>query len=181
MGRLLVSRVLVGIGLVSYSAHLWHKPLLSFARHRSLTEPNDFVVASLVVLTFGLAYLTWRYVEMPFRQKEIVTKSGLWKFALVLSVVVAVSTASLQLISSDPRSAIVSNMEKLYRLRTCFLSKARLLKRFCRINVTWSKVHLFSGIRNNPGLLSDMYCMETVSLLKRGSLSGNTQWVWSAV
>jgi peptidoglycan/LPS O-acetylase OafA/YrhL len=60
-----------------------------------LTEPNDFVVASLVVLTFGLAYLTWRYVEMPFRRKEIVTKSGLWKFALVSAVVVAVSTASL--------------------------------------------------------------------------------------
>lgn len=74
VGRLLSGKVLVAIGLVSYSAYLWHQPLLAFARHRSLAEPNGFVIASLVLSTFVLAYVTWRYVERPFRQQGLVSK-----------------------------------------------------------------------------------------------------------
>lgn len=120
VGRLLVSRVLVGVGLVSYSAYLWHQPLLSYARHRSLTEPNDLVTTSLIVLTFGLAYLTWRYVETPFRRGNIVTKNVLWRFSSASVVVIAVSAASLQLIHWDSQSGIPSDVQRLYRFRTCF-------------------------------------------------------------
>jgi peptidoglycan/LPS O-acetylase OafA/YrhL len=38
-GRLLGNQVLVGIGLISYSAYLWHQPLFAFARHRNIEEP----------------------------------------------------------------------------------------------------------------------------------------------
>ncbi len=34
VGKLLGSRAFVGIGLVSYSAYLWHQPILAFAKHR---------------------------------------------------------------------------------------------------------------------------------------------------
>jgi PAS domain S-box-containing protein len=137
VGRLLASRVLVGVGLVSYSAYLWHQPLLAFAHHRSMTGPDDVVIASLIVLTFGLAYLTWRYVEVPFRRKDIVTKSQLWRFALASAVVMAISTSTLQLTSSDPQGSIVSNMEKLYRFRTCFFGQSQtfetLLQNDCHL------------------------------------------------
>jgi peptidoglycan/LPS O-acetylase OafA/YrhL/PAS domain-containing protein len=122
VGGWLVSRGLVDVGLVSYSAYLWHQPLLSFARHRSLTEPSDLVIASLVVLTFGLAYLTWRYVETPFRRKDIVTKGVLWRCSLASVVVIAISAGSLQLIPSNPPGEIPSEVAKLYRLRTCFFA-----------------------------------------------------------
>lgn len=137
VGRLLTSRVLVGIGLVSYSAYLWHQPLLSFARHRSLTEPNDFMIASLVVLTFGLAYLTWRYVEVPFRRKDIVTKGVLWRCSLASAVVIAASAGSLQLILSNPQGTIPLEVQKLYRFRTCFFSLGQtfetLLQNHCHV------------------------------------------------
>jgi PAS domain S-box-containing protein len=137
VGRLLTNRVLVGIGLVSYSAYLWHQPLLSFARHRSLTGPSDFVVAGLVVLTFGLAYLTWRYVEVPFRRKDIVTKGVLWRCSLASAVVIAASAGSLQLSPSDSQGKMPAEIEKLYRFRTCFFSQSQtfetLLQNQCHL------------------------------------------------
>ena len=36
--KLLSLKFIVGIGLISYSAYLWHQPLLAFARHRLLGE-----------------------------------------------------------------------------------------------------------------------------------------------
>lgn len=60
---------LVAIGLISYSTYLWHQPLLAFARLRSLTDPNPWIMAGAVILSFVLAYLTWRFVEQPFRRR----------------------------------------------------------------------------------------------------------------
>lgn len=119
VGRLLVSRVLVGVGLVSYSAYLWHQPLLSFARHRSFTKPNDVVIALIVVLTFGLACITWRYVERPFRQTNTVMKKSVWRFSFASAAVLSVCAIGLQLTTAEPQSRLRSDSDVLYRLHTC--------------------------------------------------------------
>ncbi len=61
-------RPCVWIGLVSYSAYLWHQPVLVFARKKLGMDLSPEVAAALCVLTFALAYLSWRFVEQPFRQ-----------------------------------------------------------------------------------------------------------------
>jgi peptidoglycan/LPS O-acetylase OafA/YrhL len=70
VARILSTRPLVGIGLISYSAYLWHQPLFAFARALSIEAPPWSVMAALSLLTFALAYLTWRFVERPFRQRK---------------------------------------------------------------------------------------------------------------
>ena len=60
---------LVGIGLISYSAYLWHQPLFAFARLRSMSEPGELLMASLAAASLALAWVTWRYVEQPFRRR----------------------------------------------------------------------------------------------------------------
>lgn len=69
-GRFLSMPICVGIGLVSYSAYLWHQPLFAFARITSIEHPHTIVFVGLAVLTFVLAYLTWRYIEAPFRNRR---------------------------------------------------------------------------------------------------------------
>ncbi|SHH18264.1 Peptidoglycan/LPS O-acetylase OafA/YrhL, contains acyltransferase and SGNH-hydrolase domains [Cognatiyoonia sediminum] len=69
VGRFLSVRPMVQIGLISYSAYLWHQPLFAFARVRSLEDPSHMTMGALAVLTLGLAYLTWKFVEQPFRKK----------------------------------------------------------------------------------------------------------------
>lgn len=69
-GRLLSMRGPVGIGLISYSAYLWHQPLFAFARLRSPHEPSLWLMAGLSLLAFLLAALSWKFIEQPFRHRS---------------------------------------------------------------------------------------------------------------
>ena len=70
--RALSLRPVVFVGLISYSAYLWHQPLFAFARAASLAPPSGAAMALLSVLTLVLAWLSWRFVEVPFRKPGVV-------------------------------------------------------------------------------------------------------------
>lgn len=65
--RFLSAHAVVMIGLISYSAYLWHNPLFALARVTSEGEPGPLAMTLLSILSLGLAWLTWRFVEGPFR------------------------------------------------------------------------------------------------------------------
>jgi peptidoglycan/LPS O-acetylase OafA/YrhL len=65
--KLLATRGLVAIGLISYPLYLWHWPLLSFIRIVNGTAPSPAALALAVLLSFGLAWLTYLLVEKPLR------------------------------------------------------------------------------------------------------------------
>lgn len=85
IGKVLGTSAFVGIGLISYSAYLWHQPLFAFARHRSVDEPGGGVYAVLSVLALALAYLTWRFVEKPFRDRTWISAANIFKTAAAFS------------------------------------------------------------------------------------------------
>ncbi len=63
-------RVPVAIGLVSYSAYLWHFPIFALTRIALDHMPSPGAMAGLVALSLALASLTWWLVEQPFRRRE---------------------------------------------------------------------------------------------------------------
>jgi peptidoglycan/LPS O-acetylase OafA/YrhL len=69
VGKLLGNPLFVGIGLISYSAYLWHQPLLAFARLRFLGEIPTTTSVLIALLSLPIAFLSWRFIERPFRQK----------------------------------------------------------------------------------------------------------------
>ena len=85
-GKILGSRLLVGVGLVSYSAYLWHQPILAFARHRSLDGVAPAMMSALIVLTMVLAYLSWQFVEKPFRNRARFGRTQIFVFAITGSL-----------------------------------------------------------------------------------------------
>ena len=68
--KLLSMKGFVGIGLISYSAYLWHQPLFAFARIRSLEHPSLLIMSALSAASILFAYVSWRYIEKPFRKKS---------------------------------------------------------------------------------------------------------------
>jgi peptidoglycan/LPS O-acetylase OafA/YrhL len=65
---------LVAIGLISYSAYLWHQPVFAFARHYLTVPPPWQLMIFLVFVSFFLAFLTWRFIERPFRSASKVSR-----------------------------------------------------------------------------------------------------------
>jgi peptidoglycan/LPS O-acetylase OafA/YrhL len=83
---LLVWRPMVWIGLISYPLYLWHWPLLTYARILAGETPAIHVRWMLLVLSFLLAWLTWRYVERPLRARTR-SRAVIWGLCLAMVLV----------------------------------------------------------------------------------------------
>lgn len=84
---LLSSRAMVGIGLVSYSAYLWHQPVIAFAKHRATSDISTSVQVAILISISLLSYLTWRYVENPFRNKSTFNRGTIFSKSLAALLV----------------------------------------------------------------------------------------------
>lgn len=82
VGRLLSLPPVVFLGLISYSAYLWHQPLFAFARITSFGPPSPALMIGLALLSLALAALTWRYVERPFRDRAAISGGAILRYGL---------------------------------------------------------------------------------------------------
>ena len=80
--RLLSMRPLVLIGLISYSAYLWHWPLLTFYRY-GFGDPGLRGGLVLLGITLLLAWLSYRFIEQPARRARASLKEiFIWQYLL---------------------------------------------------------------------------------------------------
>ncbi len=86
VGKFLGFRPVVEIGLMSYSAYLWHQPLFAFARIRSLSAVPPATYLALSALALVLAYLSLHFIEQPFRRKSGFIKRQVFSYAVYSSV-----------------------------------------------------------------------------------------------
>jgi peptidoglycan/LPS O-acetylase OafA/YrhL len=85
VAKLLSTKILVGIGLISYSAYLWHQPLFVFSKIYFQVEPSYIFKLLLIIITGIFAAFTWRFVEQPFRDKKLISS----RVAISLMVIIA--------------------------------------------------------------------------------------------
>jgi len=83
-GKLLSWRLFVFVGLISYSLYLWHWPVLVFANYWALEPPSLLHRIGLVGLSVIFAFLSYRYVETPFRRRSVFPdRVGIYRFACI--------------------------------------------------------------------------------------------------
>jgi peptidoglycan/LPS O-acetylase OafA/YrhL len=91
VGRnLLVLRPVVLIGRISYSAYLWHWPIVSY--YRVYVAERAFFLHEVVALTIAslaVGYLSWRFIEERFRHRELPSGKTLRYGTYAISVMVA--------------------------------------------------------------------------------------------
>lgn len=79
-------RILVTLGLISFPLYLWHWPLLSLMHIIRSEGPGLDVTLPLIALSVVLAWLTYRWVEVPLRFGY----AGRLKVPLLVGAMVAV-------------------------------------------------------------------------------------------
>lgn len=79
---ILANKPFVFMGLISYSAYLWHQPIFAFTR---MLVPElsilDMLILSVVSLIVG--WLSWRFVENGFRDKRKVSRNQIFGYSLI--------------------------------------------------------------------------------------------------
>ena len=119
-------------GRISYSLYLWHWPLFAFAR---FSRPSLVLGATdtiaLFALTVAISWLSWRFVEQPFRSRTLApTRSGAFGLALSSSLVLLVASAGGLAVSTTSSDVDVAaarfdaynsyDFKEIYRFGTCF-------------------------------------------------------------
>jgi len=79
--KVLSSSVPVFIGLISYSLYLWHWPIIVFKNWIAKDDSNLLVDVILIAFTVVLSFITYKYVESPFRRKSFISDEKLVKWA----------------------------------------------------------------------------------------------------
>ena len=89
VNRWLSMRLMVMVGLVSYSLYLWHWPILAYYRYLFANEDIDIDKGAIIIaVSFLFSYLTWKYVENPLRKKPVSFKQTVINYFVLPSLVI---------------------------------------------------------------------------------------------
>ena len=129
--RALSLRPVVFVGLISYSLYLVHWPLMAFARY-SVGEALPLSYRFwLVGASFPLAFLSWRFIETPFRtgfrgvSRRVVGLAALGSVSVVACSALAISFAQGLPGRLPAQAAKVLNTARIARVRSADLKLLR--------------------------------------------------------
>lgn len=78
LGHFLAHRVTNHFGLISYSLYLWHWPVIVLSSYMLVREPSVAELVAMAVVSYGLAVLTWRTIELPLRDRALPFSRVAW-------------------------------------------------------------------------------------------------------
>ncbi|CAF4673269.1 unnamed protein product, partial [Rotaria socialis] len=111
--RLLSTRFLRWTGLISYSAYLWHQPLLAFVRLRSKESPTFSTILIVIGAIPLLSALSYFFIEQPFRNKQRFSQRIIF-CAAGIATIVTLMLALFLIRTADNRSMIMNNGDDSY-------------------------------------------------------------------
>jgi peptidoglycan/LPS O-acetylase OafA/YrhL len=91
MAKILSNRLLVNVGLISYSLYLWHYPIFAFARNLRITQglTSHLLIALLI---FSISTFSYLFIEKPFRNKKFISNKNFIKTILVFLFILIASS-----------------------------------------------------------------------------------------
>ena len=95
-------RPLVGIGLMSYSLYLWHQPVLAFSRLYLPRGMSEVWLVGAVALSFLLAWLGWRFVEQPCRDRAAVSTRAFALGVILSGLALGAAGYACRVVGADP-------------------------------------------------------------------------------
>lgn len=170
VGRLLCQPVMVSVGLFSYSAYLWHQPLFSFARHLGLAASATLTLGALAVLSLILGYLSWRYVETPFRRNRAISRKQIFLFA---------GSGSLAILLTGLTGHLLNGFIDRLNPEDRYLASISPGEQGAYVRSRFDSLHHTSFSKKNNSIkllvIGDSYAKDLVNAIYEGPLAENIQ------
>lgn len=110
---------LVFLGLISYPLYLWHWPILVFSKQWASSTPTKIDISITIFISILLAYLTYRFIELPVKKASRITAIILLGIACVISGVGYWTFINDGVISRFPESVqYLVNTSSIYAEKT---------------------------------------------------------------
>ena len=77
LNKILSNKILVSLGLISFSFYLWHQPILAISRIYIVSNLNLTLSILLIIFSLILSFFSWRFIEKPFRDEKIISNNKL--------------------------------------------------------------------------------------------------------
>lgn len=125
-GALLRARAVVFAGRISYSAYLWHWPLIAFGSYYLLRPFSGPEAALILCLSFAAAAASWRWIEEPVRHGAI-PRRRIFLAALAGTLLFAGTGFLFYRAAGFPERFPPNEMpsyRKIYRVGTCQIEPA---------------------------------------------------------
>ena len=89
INKFLSLKFMTFLGLISYSLYLWHWPIIAYANYLGI-EIDAAVGLGIFLISITLSFLSWRYIEQPFRnQYKLGLKYSMIFFLLIPTLLVS--------------------------------------------------------------------------------------------
>ena len=148
--RIIKLRALVFIGILSYSLYLWHWPLIAYTKYIGI-QIDIYVGFLIFTIAFFLSYLTWKYIEGPFRRSGSLMKFKnvlTFRFILPIITLLALNFWAVQSNGSSDRFS-----SEVIALEMTQQSKPNELRAGCHVPTALYKTPLLDrcrlGIKKN--------------------------------
>ena len=115
IGKILSLKPLVFFGLISYSLYLIHYPVFVFYRVQNYYKATDTsTYIYLIILSVILSFLSFKYIETPFRKKDFINRKLIFNIALFLSLLLFIIGIVIHLNNGFPnRFSKINNLMSL--------------------------------------------------------------------
>ena len=176
VAKLLSTKGFIGIGLISYSAYLWHQPIFALMKHSKISEPTQYNYILAIGIIFLVSVVTWKYVEQPFRNKSTVNSKKVFLFSTLFISLMAlvglyghVKLGFPERLSYETNSISKGAFDKNPRQKEChYIEKLKGLKNACVLGTTENTEPSIALIGNSHG---DMFAKSLSDSLSSNDLA----------
>ena len=179
LSKVLSYKPLVFIGLISYSLYLWHQPLFVFFRIYFDLSLNSLNIFFLIMLSFVLSFFSWKYIETPFRNKNIITNKKLLLYLFASSSFIIFFSSLILFEKIKPNKKIIPkevlssiHLEKNEKCFDAHYAHGSKTDWYCKIGSSSEKVSFFLYGDSHALALKPAFDGASVDSNKQGAFAG---------
>lgn len=95
---LFTNKFIVSIGKISFSLYLWHQIVFAFSKYVLFEQITNTNSALLFLFIVFLSFLSYNYIEMPFRDKKFIKSKTLFPIIIITYIIIIFSSLYIYMI-----------------------------------------------------------------------------------